>query len=136
MQAALEAAAFWWEDAEARANKAEMPASSSVGCDGVQPPLPQPEKVHCEGLTPLFTVHLSRTVEMQRDFTSKLDFMHSFQTLNVNQIIFEMQKKSYNGIFLCVFVKQENPGPMDGFNFYETQVEDIVQCVIASVIYM
>lgn len=67
MQAALEAATFWREDVEAGAKETEMPACSSPGCGGVRPPLPQPEKVHYKGLTPLFTACLLRTIEMQTD---------------------------------------------------------------------
>lgn len=67
MQAALEAATFWREDAEAGAKETEMPACSSPGCGGVRAPLPQPERVHYERLTPLFTASSLRTIEMQRD---------------------------------------------------------------------
>lgn len=76
MQAALEAATFWREDSEAGAKETELPAFSSPGCSGVQPPLPWPERVHYERQMPLFTACLLRIVEMQKDFISKLYFMH------------------------------------------------------------
>lgn len=109
MQAALEAATFGWEDAQAGAKQTGMPAPSSLDWGGVQRPLLQPERIHCEGLTPSLTARLPATMWMQRDFNKETSFhaQAGFWTLHENRIMFKMQKES-NATLLYVFVKWES----------------------------
>ena len=89
-------------------------AFSSLGCSGVQPPLPQPERLHYKGLTPLFTACLLRTRELQRDFISQLDFMHR-QASGLCMRIESHLKCRREALMVyppCVSLSNRTPGPM------------------------
>lgn len=95
MQAALEAATFWREDAEAGAKETEMPACSSPGCRGVRPPLPPPERVH---FTPIYCVFV-------KDHRHVKGFRFDFMHLHVSRFMLEMQKESDSTTLLVCISK-------------------------------